>query len=326
MPVKPRVYVTRKMPASVLSRLCERLDVDIWDVEDEPVPRNVLLKSVAGVEGVLCLLTDRIDEEFLRSAPGVRVVANTAVGYDNIDVAACTRRGVMVTNTPGVLTETTADLAFGLLLATARRIPESEQVLLNGEWKTWSPMFLAGLDVHGATLGIAGLGRIGEAVARRARGFSMRLLYWDKVRKPSVEQSLGVKYRSFDDLLRESDFITVHLPLDAETRGLFGEREFGLMRPAAVLINTARGPIVQMKALYDALVARRIWAAGLDVYDADPVPPDDPVANLDNVVALPHIGSATIATRVKMASMAAENLIAGLSGATPPNLVNGEVG
>jgi len=320
--VKPKVYVTRRMPDTVTSRLRDRLDVDIWDVEDEPVPRDTLLRSVNGVQGVLCLLTDRIDEEFLRAAPEVRVVANMAVGYDNIDVAACTRHKVMITNTPGVLTETTADLAFGLLLATARRIPESEQVLLKGQWKTWSPMFLAGLDVHGATLGIAGLGRIGEAVAKRAQGFSMRLLYWDKVRKLSVEESLGVEYRRFDDLLRESDFITIHLPLEAETRGLFGEREFGLMKPSAVLINTARGPIVQMQALYDALVGKKIWAAGLDVYDADPVSPDDPVVNLDNVVALPHIGSASIATRVKMASMAAENLIAGLSGAVPPNLVN----
>ena len=323
--MKPKVYVTRRMPASVLSMLNEQLAVDIWDVEDEPVPRDLFLKAAAGVEGVLCMLTDRIDKEFLRSAPEVRIVANMAVGYDNIDVAACMRHRVMVTNTPGVLTETTADLAFGLLVATARRIPESEQVLLKGEWKTWSPMFLAGLDVHGATLGIAGLGRIGEAVARRARGFSMRLLYWDKVRKPSVEQSLGMEYRCFDDLLKESDFITIHLPLDAETRGLFGEREFGLMKPTAVLVNTARGPIVQMQALHDALVAKRIWAAGLDVYDADPVSPDDPVVNLDNVIALPHIGSATIATRVKMASMAAENLIAGLSGAVPLNLVNPEV-
>lgn len=320
--MKPKVYVTRRMPDTVTSRLRDRLDVDIWDVEDEPVPRDTLLRSVNGVQGVLCLLTDRIDEEFLRAAPEVRVVANMAVGYDNIDVAACTRHKVMITNTPGVLTETTADLAFGLLLATARRIPESEQVLLKGQWKTWSPMFLAGLDVHGATLGIAGLGRIGEAVAKRAQGFSMRLLYWDKVRNLSVEESLGVEYRRFDDLLRESDFITIHLPLEAETRGLFGEREFGLMKPSAVLINTARGPIVQMQALYDALVGKKIWAAGLDVYDADPVSPDDPVVNLDNVVALPHIGSASIATRVKMASMAAENLIAGLSGAVPPNLVN----
>ena len=320
--MKPKVYVTRRMPDTVTSRLRDRLDVDIWDVEDEPVPRDTLLRSVNGVQGVLCLLTDRIDEEFLRAAPEVRVVANMAVGYDNIDVAACTRHKVMITNTPGVLTETTADLAFGLLLATARRIPESEQVLLKGQWKTWSPMFLAGLDVHGATLGIAGLGRIGEAVAKRAQGFSMRLLYWDKVRKLSVEESLGVEYRRFDDLLRESDFITIHLPLEAETRGLFGEREFGLMKPSAVLINTARGPIVQMQALYDALVGKKIWAAGLDVYDADPVSPDDPVVNLDNVVALPHIGSASIATRVKMAAMAAENLIAGLSGAVPPNLVN----
>ena len=320
--MKPKVYVTRRLPDTVTSRLRDRLDVDIWDVEDEPVPRDTLLRSVNGVQGVLCLLTDRIDEEFLRAAPEVRVVANMAVGYDNIDVAACTRHKVMITNTPGVLTETTADLAFGLLLATARRIPESEQVLLKGQWKTWSPMFLAGLDVHGATLGIAGLGRIGEAVAKRAQGFSMRLLYWDKVRKLSVEESLGVEYRRFDDLLRESDFITIHLPLEAETRGLFGEREFGLMKPSAVLINTARGPIVQMQALYDALVGKKIWAAGLDVYDADPVSPDDPVVNLDNVVALPHIGSASIATRVKMASMAAENLIAGLSGAVPPNLVN----
>lgn len=323
--MRPRVYVTRKLPCQVMGLLAAALDVEAWDIEDTPVPRDVLLRSVGSVDGVLCLLTDRIDDEFLAAAPSVKIVANMAVGFDNIDVPACTRRNVMVTNTPGVLTETTADLAFGLLLATARRIPEGRDVILKGQWKTWSPMFMAGQDVYGATIGIAGLGRIGEAVAKRARGFSMRILYWDAVRRPEIEATLGVEYRSLEELLRESDFVSVHVPLTPETRGLFGRREFSLMKPTAVFINTARGPVVDSEALYDALVKKQIWAAGLDVFEVEPIGPSDRLANLRNVVAVPHIASASIATRTRMAEMAAKNLIAGVSGQVPPNLVNTSV-
>ena len=319
--MKPKVFITRRIPEEAFQIVAEHCEIDIWDEEERPVPRGVLVEAVSSIDGLFCLLTDRVDEELLNAAPRLRIVANMAVGYDNIDVKACARRGVMVTNTPGVLTETTADLAFGLLLAVARRIPEAERKLLEGGWKTWSPMFMAGRDVYGATLGIIGMGRIGQAMARRARGFSMKVLYWSRNRDAQVEEELGVEYRSLYDLLRESDFVTLHVPLNSDTRGLIGEREISLMKPTAVLINTARGPIVDRDALYRALVSGRIWGAGLDVYDVEPADPSDPLLNLDNVVALPHIGSATVETRTRMAVMAAENLVAGLSGRIPPNLV-----
>lgn len=320
--MKPKVFVTRKLPEEALSILRRHCDYEIWDEEDIPVPRSKLLNSVSEVQAILCLLTERIDDEVLDRAPNLKIVANMAVGFDNIDVDACTRRGVKVTNTPGVLTETTADLAFGLLLAAARRIPEAERVLRRGDWKTWSPMFMAGRDVYGATLGILGLGRIGEAVARRATGFSMRILYWDQVRRPDVEEKLGARFVSLEELLRESDFVSIHLPLTPNTRGLIGKRELEMMKPTAVLVNTARGPIVKQGDLYEALVAGKIWAAGLDVFEEEPVSPDDPLVKLDNVVALPHIASASVATRTRMAVMAAENVVAMLTGHTPPNLVN----
>ena len=258
--------------------------------------------------GLLCLLTDRVDEELLEKCPSLKIVANMAVGYDNIDVEACTRRGVLVTNTPGVLTESTADLAFGLILATARRIPEARDMLLQGRWRTWSPMFLTGQDVHGATLGIIGFGRIGQAVARRAAGFGMSVLYYSRHRYPELEEELGVQHRPLDDLLRESDIVSLHLPLSEDTRGFIGERELGLMKPSAILINTSRGPVVDELALYRALRDRRIWAAGLDVFEREPLPEDSPLRSLDNVVLLPHIGSASIQTRTAMAVLAAENV------------------
>ena len=317
--MKPNVYVTRILPESVMQSVALNCEMGYWAKEDGPVPRDVLLESVQHIDGLLCLLTDKVDEELLMAAPRLRVVANMAVGFDNIDVDACTRHGVMVTNTPGVLTETTADLAFGLMLATARRIPEGRDVILRGEWKTWSPMFLAGRDVYAQKLGIVGMGRIGSAVARRARGFDMQVFYWDKER---LDESCGAKYMAFDDLLKECDFISVHLPLTPDTKHMFGKREFSLMKPTAVFVNTARGPIVDSRALYEALTYGQIWAAALDVFEVEPIAKDDKLANLPNVVAVPHIASASVATRTKMAEMAADNLMSALSGNNPPNLVN----
>jgi glyoxylate reductase len=319
----PKAFVTRRIPEPGLAILREVAEVKVWE-EELPPPREVLLKEVADCDALVPLLTDRVDDELLDRAPRLKVVANYAVGYDNIDVPACTARGVLVTNTPGVLTETTADLAFALILAAARRLVEADKFLRAGKWKTWGPTLLLGQDVYGATLGLVGLGRIGAAVARRARGFNMKILYYSRHRQEALEKELGVEYVSFDELLRRSDFISIHVPLTAETRHLFNADAFAKMKPTAVLVNTARGPIVDEAALYAALKTGRIAAAGLDVMDPEPPSPDNPLLTLNNVILLPHIGSASIATRTRMATMAAENAAAALRGELPPNLVNPE--
>jgi glyoxylate reductase len=321
---QPRVYVTRLIPEEGLAPLREATVCRVWDGELPP-PREALLREVAEVEGLLCLLTDRVDAALLDAAPRLRVVSQMAVGVDNIDVAACTRRGIPVGYTPGVLAETTADLAWALLMATARRVVEADAYTRSGAWKTWEPMGLLGPDVHHATLGVIGLGGIGAEVARRARGFDMRLLYFSRQRKPGLEASLGLEYRPLDELLREADFVSLHCALTPETRHLIGARELALMKPTAILINTTRGPVVDQTALAAALKAGTIAAAGLDVFETEPVPPDDPILSLPNVVALPHIGSASVATRGRMARMAADNLLAAVAGQRPPNLVNPEV-
>jgi glyoxylate reductase len=320
---RPRVYVTRRIPEEGFALLREATNCRVWEGELPP-PREVLLQEVAEIEGLLCLLTDRIDEALLNAAPRLRVVSQMAVGVDNIDVAACTRRGIPVGYTPGVLAETTADLAWALLMATARRVVEADAYTRSGAWKTWEPMGLLGRDVHQATLGIIGLGGIGAEVAKRARGFDMRLLYHSRHRKPELEASLGLEFRPMDDLLRESDFVSLHCALTPETRHLIGPRELALMKPTAILINTTRGPVVDQAALAAALSTGTIAAAGLDVFETEPVPLDDRILSLPNVVALPHIGSASVATRGRMSRMAAENLLAALAGNRPPNLVNPE--
>jgi len=318
---KPKIYVTRKIPNEALKMLEERCDVTCWSQENEPVSRQELLEAVKDVDGIYCLLTERIDAEVFEAAPRLRIVSTMAVGYDNIDVVEAKRRGVMVTNTPGVLTETTADLTFALLMATARRLPEAEAFVKEDKWSTWSPMLMTGQDVYGATLGVIGMGRIGEAVIRRARGFDMKLLYHNRTRKPELETELGVVYTSMDDLLKQSDFIIVLTPLTSETKHLIGEREFGLMKDTAVFINTSRGPVVDEEALYEALVNNKIWAAGLDVFEKEPIRGNHPLLTLSNVVALPHIGSAGIATRTKMAVLAAESLLAGVFRDEPPRRI-----
>ncbi len=322
---RPRVYVTRRIPEAALDLLRAVADVAVWDSEDQPVPRDVLLREVAQADGLLSLLTDRIDAEVMDAAPRLRVVANFAVGYDNIDVPAATRRKIVVTNTPEVLTETVADFAFCLILAAARRLVEADRYTRAGRWKTWEPMLLAGQDVHHATLGLIGLGRIGSAVARRAQGFAMRVLYYDVVRRPDLEEDLRITYRSLDEVLREADIISVHVPLTPQTRHLIGREQFALMKPTAVFVNTSRGPVVDQRALTEALASGRLFAAGIDVFETEPVPADDPLLRLDNVVVAPHIASASVPTRTRMATLAAENLVAVLQGRRPPTPVNPEV-
>lgn len=320
--MRPKIYITRKLPDAVVTRLTEVCEVRMWEKEEEPVPRHVLEKEIQDVDGLYCLLTETIDEHLLTLGTKLKIVSNMAVGYNNIDIAAASERKIMVTNTPGVLTETTADLTFALLMATARRVVEASDYLRGGSWKTWSPMQLTGQDIYGATLGIFGLGRIGEALAKRARGFDMNLYYHNRSRKPEAEEQLGIQYVEKEKLLRESDFVCVLTPYTKETENYIGAAELALMKPTSVLINTARGGIVNEEALYQALKGGQIWGAGLDVFEKEPVQTDHLLLSLPNVVALPHIGSASKNTRLKMALLAAENLIQGLQGHTPKNIVN----
>lgn len=326
MSSKPKVFVSRVIPDDGLNAIREACDATVWDHELPP-PRPDLLREIEGCDGVLTLLTDRVDDEFLdRAGPQLKVVSNFAVGFDNIDVAACTRRGIPVGNTPGVLTETTADLAWALLMAAARRLVEGDRYVREGRWKTWGPMLLMGPDVHGATLGIVGFGRIGQAVARRAKGFGMRILYHDPRRaNPSVEAEYGAEYRTLEGILPESDFLTLHVDLRPETRGLINAERLGWMKPGAILVNTSRGPVVDSMALATALRSGQIAAAALDVTDPEPIPVDHPLVGLDNSLIVPHIASASRATRGKMAAMAAANLLAGLRGRRLPTPVNPEV-
>jgi glyoxylate reductase len=306
-----KILVTREIPEAGL-RLLEDFDVTV--LSERPPERDELLGAVRGTNGILSTVTEKMDVKVMDAAgEGLKVIANMAVGYDNIDVGAAKERGIVVTNTPEVLTETTADTAFMLLLAAARRLGEAERLLRSGGWDAWGPKQLLGPDVWGKKLGLVGLGRIGQAVARRSSGFGMEVLYYDQYRNESAEEELGARYLALDDLLSESDFISIHTPLTPETQQLIGERELGLMQTTAVLVNTSRGPVVDEGALAAALAERRIFAAGLDVYQEEPkVYPR--LFELENVVLAPHIGSASIETRDKMATLAAENLRAVLSG------------
>src|SRR5829696_6963635 len=302
-----KVLVTREVPDAGL-RLIEGFDITI--LSESPPERGELLEAVRGAAGILSTVTETMDAEVMDAAgEDLKVVANMAVGYDNIDVEAATERGVVVTNTPEVLNETTADTAFMLLLAAARRLGEAERLLRSGGWEAWGPMQLTGPDVWGKTLGVVGFGRIGQAVARRARGFDMDLVYHDQYRIESAEKVSGVRYVELDELLQKSDFVSIHTPLTPETTHLIGAEELEKMKPEAVLVNTSRGPVVDEAALADALAEGRIFAAGLDVYEEEPeVHPK--LLELENVVLAPHIGSASIETRDKMAVLAAENLTA----------------
>lgn len=326
---RPKVFISRIVAREAEDLLRAECDCEVWPHHDLPCPGQVLAEKLAQVDGALIMGQDPVPADMLPAQPAnrprLRVIANMAVGFDNIDVAAATARGIMVTNTPGVLTETTADLAWALLLAAARRLGEGERIVRSGQWKSWAPNFMVGQDVYGATLGIVGLGRIGKAVAARARGFNMQILYYGRKQQPEAELRLGARYCQLEVLLREADFVVITVPLTEETRGLIGKRELSLMKPTAVLVNVARGPVVDEAALIEALQKKLIWAAGLDVYEKEPLPIDSPLIQLENVVLLPHIGSATVATRTKMAITAAKNLLAGLKGERPANLVNPEV-
>lgn len=320
----PRIYITRPLPDAAIRLIDGIADYRQWDREDAPVPRETLLREIVDVDGIICLITEKMDADAIDRARRCRVISQVAVGYDNIDVPAATRRGILVTNTPGVLTETTADMAWALLLATARRVVEGDKFTRSGRWKTWELMAFTGQDVYGATLGIVGMGRIGAAIARRARGFAMSVLYHNRRRAEALEADLGARYVELDDLLHQSDFVVISTALTPDTHHLIGERQLALMKPSAVLVNIARGPIVDQRALYRALVDKKIWAAGLDVFEVEPVPMDEPLLKLDNVVMPPHLGSGSINTRIKMASMAVENCLAGVTGRMPPNAVNPE--
>jgi glyoxylate reductase len=319
---KPKIFVTRMIPEEGLALLREATDLDVWP-HKRRMTRAEQLQAARDCPGLLATHDVRIDDDFLDECPRLRVVSNFGVGYDNIDVAACTARGVLVGNTPDVLSETTADLAFALIMATARRLVEMAEFVKADRWQPDIGLLdNLGADIHHATLGIIGLGRIGSQVAKRGMGFNMRVVYHDLYRKQEAETALGVEYLSKEDLLRQSDFVSLHVPLTAETANFFGAAEFNRMKPTAILINTARGKIVDRNALLTALETGRIAGAGLDVTDPEPLRADDPLLRSPQVTVLPHIGSATRQTRAKMAEVAARNLINGLTGQPMISCIN----
>ncbi len=321
---KPKVFVTRRIPAAGLDRVRAACDAEIWDGALPP-PYAVLTQKAAGCDGVVSLLTDRIDAALLDAAPRLRVVSNYAVGFNNVDIPAATARGVLVGNTPGVLTDATADMAFCLMIAAARRLVDGHLYSQSGQWKTWEPLGHLGQDLIGRTLGVVGMGRIGYALAKRcARGWDMQVLYYDVHRNERAETELGACQAELDVLLRESDFVSVHTDLNETTHGLFNAERFRKMKPTAVFVNTARGPIVVERDLIDALNKGIIFAAGLDVTDPEPPAADSPLLRTQNLIVAPHIASATVGTRDAMARICADNLLAGLSGAKLPHGVNPE--
>jgi len=319
-----KVFVTRKIPDNGLELLQKETTVDV-SPHDRVLERQELISMAKGSEALLSQLTDTVDAALLDALPDVKIISNYAVGYNNIDVKAATERGVIVTNTPGVLTDTTADLAFTLMLACARRIPESARYARDGKFKGWAPLLLLGREVTGSTLGIIGMGRIGSTLAKRAKGFDMKIIYHDMVRaKPEVEEETGARFVDMDTLLRESDFISIHVPLLPETKHMIGAAEFSKMKKTAILVNTSRGPVIDERALIEALSQKKIFSAGLDVFENEPEIPEE-LMKLDNCVIVPHIGSATIETREKMAELAAKNIILASRGEMPVSVVNPEV-
>ncbi|MGB9642137.1 MAG: 2-hydroxyacid dehydrogenase [Candidatus Ratteibacteria bacterium] len=323
MEEKKRVFITRMIPEPAIELLKKTCDVEV-NMEDRVLTKHELIRKVKGKDAVLCLLTDNIDDEVLQAADRCKIFANYAVGYNNIDVESATKKKIIITNTPGALTDATSDLAWALLFAVARRIVEADAFTRQGKFKGWAPQLFLGQDITGKTLGVIGAGRIGSNFARKSKGFSMRVLYHDVKRNFELERDVGAIFVDLDTLLKESDFVSIHVPLVSGTRHLIGKRELSLMKKTAILINTSRGPVVDEKALVDALMERRIWGAGLDVYENEP-DIEHGLLNLSNVVLLPHIASATFETRTKMAIMAAENILAVFRGEIPPNIVNPEV-
>ncbi len=320
--MKPSIFVTRKLPDEIIAPLTEKYEVNMWDKEDVPVPVETLRAHAKKAEALLTMLSDPIDREVLNNAENLKVIANLAVGFDNIDIKAATENGIAICNTPDILTDSTADLTFALLMSTARRIVEAAEFIKNGEWKSWSPLLLAGHDIHHKTIGIVGMGSIGQAVAKRAAGFEMNILYHNRSRKLEAEKQLGAVYCTFEELVIKSDFIVCLTPLTEQTRNLFSRDVFKKMKKTAIFINASRGAVVDENALYDALVEGEIAAAGLDVFVKEPIDVDHPLLNLSNVVAIPHIGSASMATRLGMMKLCVENIQAVLSDKEPTTLVN----
>lgn len=321
---KPKVYVTRQLFPEAIKIVEEVADVEIFEGENNPIPRDLLLKKAREVNGLIPLLTDRIDAKLMDQADNLKVVSNYAVGYNNIDVDEATKRGIRVTNTPGVLTDTTADGAFALMMATSRRIAEADKYIRDGEWiHAWGPKMFIGGDVHGKTLGIVGMGRIGSAMVPRARGFNMDIIYYDCVRNPEKERKLNIESRTLEELLENSDFVSMHVPLTHETHHMISEKQLRMMKPTAYLVNTSRGPAIDEEALYKALKKGWIAGAALDVHEKEPTDPDSPLFELDNIIVTPHIAS--VEPRTKMAVIAATNCAAVMRGEEPPNLVNPEV-
>jgi glyoxylate reductase len=308
---KQKVVITRKIPQDAIELLEQKFTVYIWESESVAIPRDVLLEQISDSSALLCMVSDKIDRQLMEAAPRLSVISTLAVGVDNIDLGEATKRGIKVGHTPDVLTETTADLAFALLIATSRRLGEAISYIKDGKWTAWSPLLMAGRDLYGSTLGIIGMGRIGEAVARRAAGFSMNVLYHNRSRNLNAEETLGVSYRTLEMLLKEADHVLLLAPGSPQTHHMIGEDQFSLMKPTATFINVSRGSNVDEEALSRALSTGQIWAAGLDVFEKEPVDPANPLLSLDKVVALPHIGSASMETRLNMALLAARNILAG---------------
>ncbi|MGE3804377.1 MAG: 2-hydroxyacid dehydrogenase [Gemmataceae bacterium] len=322
---KPKVFVTRIIPDAGLEQIKAGCDAEIW-TEPLPPPYDLIRSKIKDCDGLVSLLTDKIDPALLDAAPKLKVVSNFAVGFNNIDIPAATERGICVGNTPGVLTDATADMAFCLLIGAARHLAAGHAYSLSGKWKTWEPLGHLGQDLAGKTLGVVGMGRIGYAMARRCRlGWDMNILYYDLYKSDKAEQDLQAKQVDVDTLLRESDFVSVHTDLNDKTRGMFNAAAFKKMKKTAVFVNSARGPLVNQKDLHDALKNGDIFAAGLDVTDPEPPDPSDPLLKLPNVIVAPHIASATVGTRNAMADICARNLLAGLKGEKLPAWVNPEV-
>lgn len=327
--MKPRLFITRELPGGAIEKLKNYYEVEVWD-KPTPPPRDILLSKVRDVDALGCLLTDKIDKELMDNSPRLRIIAQYAVGYDNIDVNYATARGIYVTNTPGVLTDATADLTFALILAVARRIVEAHNFVVSGKWweskVAWHPSMMLGIELSGKTIGIIGMGRIGKAVAKRALGFGMNVVYYDRTRLSEIEEKeLKAKYLPLEELFRVSDIVTVHVPLTQDTRYMIREEHFRLMKNTAIFINTSRGGVVKTEDLVKALENKWIYGAGLDVFEEEPLPANHPLTKLSNVVLTPHIGSATWESRTAMADAVAENLIAFYQGKIPPNLVNPDV-
>jgi len=322
---KPKIYVTRELPERGLNIIKKHFDTEVWP-EYSPPPKKTIIEKASDVDALVSLLSDKIDAEVFDKAPKLKIVSQLAVGFDNIVIPEATKRGIYVTNTPEVLTDTTADFAWALLMALARRVVEADKYVRTGQWKVaWHPAMLTGRDVFNTTIGIVGAGRIGYAVAKRAKGFNMNILFYDVIPRPEMEKELNAKKVDLDTLLRESDFVSIHVPLMKETHHLINAEKLRLMKKTAYLINNSRGPVIDEKALYDALKEGKIAGAGLDVFEQEPTPLDNPLLKLDSVVVAPHISSASLETRSKMSEMVADNLVSFFEGRKPPNLVNPDV-